>query len=203
MATLKPKILVIDDFLASAELHALLAYALASESAFQPTIVIDKTGNSGPNQKERLSLHCSTGLGQLETPFRKALERRFSELCSGTGTPPFPIVDYELELAAHNDGAFYKPHIDTITDRQVDIADSLRTLTTVFYFHRDPKAFSGGELAIYPFASVEPFTRIEPRQNRLVAFSSIVLHEVLPISCPSRAFADSRFAVNAWLRRSR
>jgi Rps23 Pro-64 3,4-dihydroxylase Tpa1-like proline 4-hydroxylase len=42
------------------------------------------------------------------------------------------------------------------------------------------------------------FADIEPGQNRLVAFPSWAPHEVMPISCPSRRFIDSRFAVNCW-----
>jgi SM-20-related protein len=32
-------------------------------------------------------------------------------------------------------------------------------------------------------------------------FPSWVLHEVRPVSCPSKRFVDSRFAINCWLWR--
>jgi SM-20-related protein len=35
----------------------------------------------------------------------------------------------------------------------------------------------------------------------LVVFPSRYLHEVLPVSCPSQTFADSRFTINGWVRR--
>ncbi|MGB8690572.1 MAG: proline hydroxylase, partial [Microcoleus sp.] len=35
-----------------------------------------------------------------------------------------------------------------------------------------------------------------------VFFLSRYMHEVLPVSCPSKAFADSRFTINGWVRRT-
>jgi SM-20-related protein len=37
--------------------------------------------------------------------------------------------------------------------------------------------------------------------NTFVVFPSWVLHEVLPVSCPTKQFIDSRFALNFWLWR--
>ena len=42
---------------------------------------------------------------------------------------------------------------------------------------------------------------IEPRNNSIIFFLSRYMHEVLPVSCPSQSFADSRFTVNGWVRR--
>ena len=43
---------------------------------------------------------------------------------------------------------------------------------------------------------------VTPVSNRLVVFSSQEWHEMTPVRCPSRVFADSRFAVTSWIRRS-
>jgi Rps23 Pro-64 3,4-dihydroxylase Tpa1-like proline 4-hydroxylase len=40
-----------------------------------------------------------------------------------------------------------------------------------------------------------------PQQNQIVFFPCSVLHEITPVECPSRAFADSRFTLNGWLHK--
>jgi Rps23 Pro-64 3,4-dihydroxylase Tpa1-like proline 4-hydroxylase len=34
-----------------------------------------------------------------------------------------------------------------------------------------------------------------------VLFPSSLVHEILPVQCSSRKFADSRFTLNGWFRR--
>jgi len=109
----------------------------------------------------------------------------------------------ELELVASNDGAFFKRHIDTFIRGARTSSD--RLLSGVYYFHAEPKAFSGGALRLYPFGREQGesnFAEVQPEQNTLVAFPSWAWHEVLPVSCPSRRFSDSRFNVNCWVHRT-
>ena len=79
-----------------------------------------------------------------------------------------------------------------------------RLLSAVYYFHAEPKAFSGGALRLYPFGAKkdeDSFADVQPEQNTLLVFPSWAPHEVLPVSCPSGRFSDSRFAVNCWIHR--
>ena len=55
-------------------------------------------------------------------------------------------ADVELELVAHNDGAFYARHIDTATGED---SNQVRVLSGVYYFHAKPKAFTGGALRLF------------------------------------------------------
>ncbi|MBE9012911.1 2OG-Fe(II) oxygenase, partial [Pseudanabaenaceae cyanobacterium LEGE 13415] len=48
----------------------------------------------------------------------------------------------------------------------------------------------------------ESYQEIQPINNSIIFFPSHFLHEVLPVSCPSRQFADSRFTLNGWIRRA-
>jgi SM-20-related protein len=119
------------------------------------------------------------------------------------GMPNFTIQQVESQLTAHNDGNYYKIHND---NGSPDTAT--RELTYVYYFHQEPKGFTGGELQIYDtqiqnnhYTQAPTFNTVEPRNNSIVFFLSRYMHEVLPISCPSRAFADSRFTINGWIRR--
>jgi Rps23 Pro-64 3,4-dihydroxylase Tpa1-like proline 4-hydroxylase len=108
----------------------------------------------------------------------------------------------ELNLVANNDGAFFKRHIDTFMGNARTASD--RVLSAVYYFYAEPKAFSGGTLRLHSFGTTEhegAFVDVQPEQNMLLAFPSSALHEVLPISCPSKRFSDSRFNVNCWVHR--
>jgi hypothetical protein len=84
--------------------------------------------------------------------------------------------------------------IDTATGNGSD-----RMLSAVYYFYAEPKAFTGGALRLYSFgmdARDGNFTDVQPEQNMLLVFPSSWVHEVLPVSCPSKRFSDSRFNIN-------
>lgn len=114
-----------------------------------------------------------------------------------------PEGNIEIQLTAHNDGHFYKVHNDNGAEAQ-----KYRTISFVYYFNRAPKSFTGGALRIYDrqvsnglLTVGATFKDIEPMDNSLVFFDSRDLHEVLPVLCPSRSFADSRFTINGWATR--
>ena len=123
----------------------------------------------------------------------------------GVGT--FEPEGVELELIAHGDGAFYSRHIDTFTGEASNAnAGRQRLVSAVFYAYRQPKGFSGGALRLYSLRrddTLDDFIDIAPMHNCLVVFPSWVPHSVELVSCPSGNFADSRFAVNAWLWRNK
>ena len=114
-----------------------------------------------------------------------------------------PTGSIEAQLTAHNDNNFYKVHNDS---GSADTAH--RVLTFVYYFHRQPKAFSGGELRVYDHKvangyhyAADTYRTVEPTDNSIVFFASEEMHEVLRVSCPSQAFMDSRFTINGWVGR--
>jgi SM-20-related protein len=116
--------------------------------------------------------------------------------------PPFEVARIETQLTAHNDGNYYKIHNDNSSP---DTA--ARRLTYVYYFNQEPKAFSGGNLAIYDTEMRDGHAHagtnaqlVEPKHNSIVFFPSYYMHEVQPVVCPSQAFADSRFTLNGWIR---
>jgi SM-20-related protein len=196
--------LVQRDFLSVGEHAALLAWALDNEARFAPAGV----GGAGvkPGVRRSVSLR---DLGPLAAVLKARLKDRAAAFVETLQTAPFAVSHVELELVAHNDGAFYSRHRDT---SEGDVAGHAhRVLSGVYYFHREPKGFSGGCLrlhAIRALAADAPgddgalevgALDVSPDQNTLVVFPSWAPHEVMPVSCPSGAFADSRFAVNCWL----
>jgi Rps23 Pro-64 3,4-dihydroxylase Tpa1-like proline 4-hydroxylase len=117
----------------------------------------------------------------------------------------FEIENIEAQLTTHNDGNFYKIHNDNGSSDTVN-----RELTYVYYFYREPKPFSGGELVIYDskiennfYVAAETKQAIQPLNNSIVFFLSRYMHEVLPVSCPTQSFVDGRFTVNGWVRRKK
>ncbi|MBD2179218.1 2OG-Fe(II) oxygenase [Pseudanabaena sp. FACHB-1998] len=121
-------------------------------------------------------------------------------------TPEFSIGPIEAQLTAHNDGEYFKLHNDNGIE-----AVASRILTFVYYFHQQPKAFTGGELRIYDgkfegekggkggkFVPTGHHVVI-PRNNCIVFFPSQLMHEVTQVQCPSQKFLDGRFTVNGWI----
>ena len=154
--------------------------------------------------------------GEGEPPWRAVLAERVRAMVpewrAALGLSDFKLGDIELDMVVYNDGAFYGRHTDLATGthrstaQQVDgKAGKDRMITAVYYFHGEPKGFGGGALRLHPLAApaTEPrFADIPPDQNSLAVFPAWVPHEVMPVRCPSGKFADSRFAINCWVRRA-
>jgi SM-20-related protein len=188
--------LQLDNFLSHSEQQNLLNYVFQKQSAF----ISSSTSTQDLDYRRSLVLHSFTKFSELMTSrVRKAMP----EVCKALNLK-FAIGNIEAQLTAHNDGNYYKIHNDSGSP---DTAT--RELTFVYYFYREPKPFSGGELVIYDskiennyYVKADSFQKVEPRNNSIVFFPSYYMHEVLPIHCPSQAFADSRFTINGWIRRA-
>ena len=116
------------------------------------------------------------------------------------GRAEFPVSHTEVQITASNHGDFFRWHCD---NAQEEIAS--REITFVYFFHREPKRFHGGELRIYDslphngtYVPTKNYRAIVPRQNQIVFFLSSLAHEITPVECPSEEFGDSRFTVNGW-----
>ena len=185
---------VLEGFLSTAEAAGLLAHAAAREAAFTPTRVGAKNHRSvAPGIRVSTS---TRDLGEFQPLLRRRLRGIAAEITAALRLSAFETSQVELELVAHGDGAFYRRHVDTViaTDRA-----HIRVLSGVYYFHRQPKGFSGGALRLYAIGDNDRFVDIEPSHNSLLLFPSWAPHEVRPVSCPSGQFMDSRFAINCWL----
>ncbi len=192
-----PPYRIVPNFLGNDLIERLLAHAQTRESEFVQTEIGNVAGNVDPEIRVSRALRDLGSLrDQLDARFRAVMSQAVVDL----RLTPFELARCEIELVAHGDGAFYKSHIDTMTT--MPDAKTQRALTGVLYFHVLPKGFSGGQLRLYSFAeSGEHFVDIEPERDQLVLFPAWAPHEVMPISCPSGEFAQSRFAINCWYRR--
>lgn len=197
----------IPDFLAKDGLDSLLRWVLDNESIFTPATVFDPGVVVDPAM--RTSLTCYD-FEPMETQLRQRFAKSLPTLMARIGAVGPQPSKIELQLAAYGDGAFYRPHTDIpIGDvRKERKPEKDRVISAVLYFHAEPKAFSGGELRLFRLGaepandSSDSFVELEPLHNSLVIFHSWMTHEVRPVRCPSRKFADSRFSVNCWFRRN-
>lgn len=190
---------VIHDFLPAEEHRALLDWTLENEARFHPAPLA-----GGIVDTQIRNAQVLRDLGPTEPLLRAAIAALVPQWIAELRVTPFDISEIELELAAHNDASHFTLHIDTFRTGLTARGD--RMLSGVYYFHREPKAFEGGILRLHRIGAKPGDAggaNIAPDQNSLVVFPSWGPHEVLPISCPSGAFADSRFAVNCWVYRAR
>ena len=188
--------LQVDDFLTGEDKKRLLTYVFAEEAEFVPT----STSTDEANYRQSRVLYSFPDFAELiNDRIYSSLPNIFNQLELLT----FDVSHIEAQLTAHNEGNYYKVHNDNGSS-----GTATRELTYVYYFYREPKSFSGGELVIYDskiengyYANAESFKTIEPRNNSIVFFQSRYMHEVLPVNCPSRSFQDSRFTINGWIHR--
>ena len=193
------------DFLPKRELHALRKYVLDHEGDFTPSTVISEGPDSASDPSYRKSL-VLYNLGEYTSVIQDRLLNLLPNVLTAFNREAFPISNVDIQVTASNDGDFFKVHQDNSSEDPVDI--HRREISFVYYFHTEPKAFTGGQLKLYnsengevQAAKKKTAQTITPRQNALVLFPSSYDHEVLPVRCPSRKFVSSRFTVNGWIIR--
>jgi SM-20-related protein len=202
-ATLPAKCVVLDEFLAPQELEELMRYTLEHEGDFCASEVVSPIAEGGvvnyEHRRSRVLLdldqHRDVLVGRIRSVLPQVLDQLEME--------EFSIADVETEVTASNDGDFFHFHNDNGSDPVAS-----RHLTFVYFFHREPRQFEGGELRIHDarlegngYVSEDSFQKVVPQQNQIVFFPCELLHEITSVKCASGLFADSRFTLNGWLRR--
>ncbi len=201
--TLRADCLILDEFLAPAEMDALLQYTLERESAFQISEVIQPGAAAGIVDYDQRRSRVLMELGKHHKIIEDRIRSSMPVILARLGHETLEISEVEAQITASNDGDYFHRHND---NAQED--NSSREITFVYFFHREPKKFRGGELRIYDsrlenerYVASESQRSVVPQQNQIVFFASSLMHEITPVECASRAFADSRFTVNGWLHR--
>lgn len=192
---------ILDEFLAPQEMEELSSYTLEREDQFSVSSVVSPTGESGMTDYSHRRSRVLMELGPHEKVVLDRVRKVLPTVLEQLGMQEFPITRAEVQITASNDGDFFRAHCD---DAQEIIAS--RRMTFVYFFHHEPRQFEGGELRLhdsqsdgaYP-VSIGSYHSIVPQQNQIVFFPCATLHEITPVRCQSRAFADSRFTVNGWL----
>jgi SM-20-related protein len=187
----------IEDFLDDAR-HEELMNLLASPShAFEPSTV-GKIGPQGPEPRVDPAVRMSFQLPEI-APVAEWLCPLIGACLQSTSTrldlAPFPVAMIELKCTAYGDGSFFRVHSDSRSHPR-------RRISFVYYFHRQPKRYTGGALLLYDGDVTDParyfeasFTRLETLDNSIVFFPSGTHHEVTPVASPSARLADGRFTI--------
>ena len=131
-------------------------------------------------------------LPALDGPVRAA--RRFYRI------DDVPLERAEIQVTASGAGDFFATHCDDGSARHY-----ARMLTFVYYLHRHPRAFTGGDLAVFDsqleggvFRPASSRITIEPVDNRLIVFPSDRYHAVGLIEGDTPTIGDRRITVNGW-----
>lgn len=204
-AVLSARCAVLDEFLAPTELADLTRFVQEHESDFKTSEVVSPRADSGVsvvNYEHRRS-RVLMDVGQHQDVMLQRIKSVLPQVLDELGMEDFTISDVEVQATASNDGDFFHFHSDNGSERVAS-----RHLTFVYFFHREPRQFEGGELRIHDshleegiYVSDGRYQAIVPRQNQMVFFPCAMLHEITAMNCASQQFADSRFTLNGWLRR--
>jgi Rps23 Pro-64 3,4-dihydroxylase Tpa1-like proline 4-hydroxylase len=184
----------IEQFLTPAEHDFLLETAHQQQSRLE----ISTIGDDHYNPEWRSSWVLYKKLDELIPWFLPRVKEALADSLPRLQVAPFAVGHVELQMTVHRSGGFYKIHQDTGKEQR-----SGRQVSYVYYFHRLPKRFTGGDLLLYD-TSVEDgayaaaFTRIEALDNSIVFFPSDYCHQVTTVHCETDDFGDSRFTLNGW-----
>jgi hypothetical protein len=175
----------------------LLKFAVENEQHFKPSQIFHAAAARPAVDADRRRSKTLDELG----PWRQAFEERLKEVLEPT-YPAFPVGRIEMQITASGDGDYFHIHRDR------DEHDT-RELSFVYFFHAEPRQFSGGELRIFDNEVVKgktvPTDRsqlISPRPGMCVLFPSRNEHEILPVRVHGKEFRNSRFTVNGWIHRA-
>jgi 2OG-Fe(II) oxygenase superfamily len=179
----------------------LLEHAISNQKRFTPATIGVEDGNFTVVNERIRRAETLDDLGEFAGLFADRIKQHLHEALPRIGKKAFPVGRIEMQITASRDGDYFRLHKDT------DNTDT-REVSFVYFFYREPRRFSGGELRIYPTKMIdgrmEPADHaatLSPRQDSIVFFPSDNDHEILPLRVPSREFADSRFTVNGWIHR--
>jgi len=202
-AVLSAKCVVLDEFLAPLELATLIRFIVEHEGDFHASQVVSPHVDGGVVNYEHRRSRVLLDLAEHQDVMLQRIRSVLPLVLEKLGMEEFSIADVEAQVTASNDGDFFHFHSDNGSERVAS-----RHLTFVYFFHREPRQFEGGELRIHDsrlkdgvYVSENSYQAIVPEQNQIVFFPCEMLHEITPVKCASQLFANSRFTLNGWLRR--
>jgi Rps23 Pro-64 3,4-dihydroxylase Tpa1-like proline 4-hydroxylase len=199
---LRANCVVLDEFLAPQELDELTRFTLAHEGDFQSSEVYSPSAQMGVINDEYRRSRVLMDLPEQQEMILARIKSALPQVLEKLGMEEFVIADTEVQITASNDGDFFLCHDDNGSEGVAS-----RHLTFVYFFHREPRQFEGGELRIHDshlqngiYVSDGSYQTIVPQQNQIVFFPCELMHEITPVRCSTQSFADSRFTLNGWLR---
>ena len=204
-------VLVIDDFLPQQEAEACFRECMDLRRLFrQSRVGAGRDNRVDPGIRNNLVAYLDQLYGEArqQSDILSCLDRRISsEECKALwhkGDLIFDAINYsnrrETTLSRYGrtdgKGDFYGRHQDTIFDTQNPDSIRARLVTLCYYMNREPKAYSGGDIALF---KCEETLTVTPKHNRAIVFPSFTHHEVRPTVTENDEFESGRFSVNCWM----
>lgn len=217
---LAPGFRLFDDFL-PADLHrTLLDYCLGQdETASIPgedrafhaaTVVAEDRDLEADREGVRQAWVMGCPAARLTDLVVDRVRALIPETAPAIGVGTLSPGEIEVQITAHGDGAFYKPHQDGSLDPASPI--HRRRVSFVYYLHAPTDdgspPFGGGDLKLYDTTlpagtfNIDRFTRVAPKDNRLILFDSLFVHEVCPVRLDDDNPRHRRLTVNGWVHPS-
>jgi SM-20-related protein len=200
MSAYPEPVIIVDNFIGRARAEQLVQFAVAHEPDFLPATVA--VGHGAIIDESHRVLRVNHDIGPMMPLIEPAIRKAVDETTPRLGLVNVDSYLLEPELSWCGNGGFFKMHADTLYR---DRLANPRVMTVVYYFYKEPKAFTGGQLCLYRLgadATDSPQEKVEPRFDRAVFFASWLPHEVLPVHSSSDIFADGRFTITCWVRRT-
>jgi SM-20-related protein len=187
------RVMRVRNFLPNEAHAALLDYVLQQEEQFAGSSVL----SNDPEYRKSTVLYNFPKYQQM---FRTALRAVNPEICETIGVPTFTIDHIEWQLTGTVDKGYFKPRNDN------SAGVGYRKVTFVYYFHREPRPYNGGEIRFFGYNPLAPdigdarhMLELLPVQNSIIFFDASCYHEVRNVRCQTPGFANARFIVNGWI----
>lgn len=168
--------------------------AVSAESLFTASGVYSSVSEVSviPKYRHSLSLGDMALVGRMVSPIQTLVERNHEKITRTLGLKAFSIGRLEASCVVFGNGSFFQRHRDTIS-----AVPERRRYTWVYYFHRQPRLFTGGALRFFNRQSIT--AEVEPENGRLIVFRADTPHEVTQVELVSEEFAAGRFTLTGFV----
>ena len=182
------------NFLPPDEHQAFLALMLAGREHFSGLAWVDS------GYVDESARHSFVANARIIDEVRPGFEPRLRRLVANA-LPRLGMADlgerhFNVRASVYPAGGFFAPHSD---GRKATGRSEVRRINCLYYLHRQPKPFRGGDLLLHDSEVANTFTRIEPLDNSIVLFPSRCVHEVTLVECDPTDFGAGRFSVNSYV----
>ncbi|MDF1655434.1 MAG: 2OG-Fe(II) oxygenase [Coxiellaceae bacterium] len=189
-----------DNFLTTDQQQLIWQLLEKNYQHFDVSKTLDKKGQGQLTDYRSSQLLPQKHLKPLRKWFLSLIVEQLNHVLPRIGLESFEISGKELQLTKSQGGDYYKIH----SDRGGNSKSATRNMTFVYYFHGEPKGFSGGDLLLFDTHAKKKsfnahFTRVSPINNRLICFPSDRYHTVLPVKSLVDDWQFARFTLNGWL----
>ncbi len=199
--------LYIEDFLTDSELQSIWSMEKLDEKYFSHSTVSAYCENKEKDEinddyRKSLTLYRDR-LESISGWFLEKITSKLPDVWPYVQLSPFKPSRIEMQLTRHGNNEFFKIHQDSDSD---DKRLRNRTLTYVYYFHKEPKCFEGGEILFFDTNTKENdlnnrYTKLTPKNNSIIFFPSNFFHQVTTVHMKKDEFKDGRFAIHGWLHK--